>query len=247
MQKICDSIYDIIAFSNGIIYTRKKTLQNGSARVSFYGYDIKRMQNTPVTKSVYLLNKFGPEYKKIAEQLGDYVSCDADILPSKQVVVVYPSGETGFFSPTGEMTWSSDLLYQGCDAELRRKQNDLQQDNQKLHEELRQIRELVKNDAVARDTQLRKLSGQLEKLANMPVPTVPAVTPGPAPAPNSPLTPVTENTPEEYEVYIVEKGATLSVIARVYGVSVSEIKRANKLKSDLLKINQKLLIPVKKK
>lgn len=135
--------------------------------------------------------------------------------------------------------------YQSAVAELRRKQNDLQQDNQKLHEELRQIRELVKNDAVARDTQLRKLSGQLEKLASMPVPTVPAVTP--TPAPQQSLVPVTENTPEEYEVYIVEKGATLSVIARVYGVSVSEIKRANKLKSDLLKINQKLLIPVKKK
>lgn len=135
--------------------------------------------------------------------------------------------------------------YQSAVAELRRKQNDLQQDNQKLHEELRQIRELVKNDAVARDTQLRKLSGQLEKLASMPVPAVPAVTP--TPAPQQSLVPVTETTPEEYEVYIVEKGATLSVIARVYGVSVSEIKRANKLKSDLLKINQKLLIPVKKK
>lgn len=135
--------------------------------------------------------------------------------------------------------------YQSAVAELRRKQNDLQQDNQKLHEELRQIRELVKNDAVARDTQLRKLSGQLEKLASMPVPAAPAVTP--TPAPQQSLVPVTENTPEEYEVYIVEKGATLSVIARVYGVSVSEIKRANKLKSDLLKINQKLLIPVKKK
>lgn len=135
--------------------------------------------------------------------------------------------------------------YQSAVAELRRKQNDLQQDNQKLHEELRQIRELVKNDAVARDTQLRKLSGQLEKLASMPVPAAPAVTP--TPAPQQSLPPVTETTPEEYEVYIVEKGATLSVIARVYGVSVSEIKRANKLKSDLLKINQKLLIPVKKK
>ena len=135
--------------------------------------------------------------------------------------------------------------YQTAVAELRRKQNELQQDNQKLHEELRRIRELVKQDAAARDAQLRKLSDQLEKLANMPVPTAPAVVPTPAPTPQ-PLEPVTD-TPEEYEVYIVEKGATLSVIARVYGVSISDIKRANKLKSDLLKIGQKLLIPVRKK
>ena len=58
MQKIVDSVYDIIAFSNGIIFTKKRVLENGSVKVNFYGYDIKRMQKTPVTKSVYLLNKF---------------------------------------------------------------------------------------------------------------------------------------------------------------------------------------------
>lgn len=115
MQKIVDSVYDIIAFSNGIIYTKKTVLENGSVKVNFFGYDIKRMQETPVTKSVYLLNKFGAEYKKIAEQLGDYVSCDADIMSTKHTVVVYESGETGIFSPEGEMIWSSDLNYQGCE------------------------------------------------------------------------------------------------------------------------------------
>lgn len=117
MQKIVDSVFDIIAFSNGIIYTRKKMLENGSARVSFHGYDIKRMQSTPVTKSVYLLNKYGPEYKKIAEQLGDYVSCAADITPQKEVVVVFPGGEAGIFSPKGNMAWSSDLLYHNCEIQ----------------------------------------------------------------------------------------------------------------------------------
>jgi len=115
MQKIIDSVFDVIAFSNGIIYTKKTVLENGSVKVNFYGYDIKRMQKTPVTKSVYLLSKYGAGYKKIAEQLGDYVSCDADILPTKQVVVVYPSGETGIFSPEGEMLWSGDLQYHDGD------------------------------------------------------------------------------------------------------------------------------------
>ncbi len=115
MQKIVDSVYDIIAFSNGIIYTKKSVLENGAVKVNFFGYDIKRMQDTQVTKSVYLLNKYGAEYNKIAEQLGDYVSCDADIMPSKHTVVVYNSGESGMFSPSGDMVWSSDLNYQGCE------------------------------------------------------------------------------------------------------------------------------------
>ncbi|MBQ8765774.1 MAG: hypothetical protein IJZ16_03120 [Clostridia bacterium] len=116
MKKITNSIYDIIAFSNGIIYTRKTVLENGSVKVNFYGYDIKRMQNTPVTKSVYLLNKFGPEYKKISEQLGDYVSCDADITADKHTIVVYETGETGIFSSDGDMIWSCDINYHGCEV-----------------------------------------------------------------------------------------------------------------------------------
>ncbi len=125
MRKIIDSVFDVIAFSNGIIYTKKKVLDNGAVKVNFYGYDIKRMQGTPVTKSVYLLNKYGSEYKKIAEQLGDYVSCAADVTTTRQTVVVYPSGEMGIFSSDGKMVWSEDLLYHGsaicgavCDERL---------------------------------------------------------------------------------------------------------------------------------
>ena len=128
--------------------------------------------------------------------------------------------------------------YQSAVADLRRKHTELVQDNKRLHEELRQIHEQVKNDAAARDAQLRKLSAQLEKIANMPAPTV-----NPAPAPAAPRTAVAE----DYEEYIVQQGATLSEITRVYEVRVSDIMRANKLKSDRLRIGQRLLIPVKKK
>lgn len=153
----------------------------------------------------------------------------------------YLEAEIGRLRQAVNALQDENANYQSAVAELRRKQNELQQDNQKLHEELRQIRELVKGDAAARDAQLRKLSDQLDKLAKMPVPTAPSPSIG-----TERLKPVTDST-EEFEVYIVEKGATLSVIARVYGVSVADIKRANKLKSDILQINQKLLIPVKKK
>ena len=43
----------------------------------------------------------------------------------------------------------------------------------------------------------------------------------------------------------MQKGATLSVIATAYGVTVQDIKKANNLKSDVLQIGQKLKIPKK--
>jgi len=48
-----------------------------------------------------------------------------------------------------------------------------------------------------------------------------------------------------YYEHKVERGQTLSAIARAYKVSVSDIKNANKLKSDIIHIGQILLIPKK--
>ena len=43
--------------------------------------------------------------------------------------------------------------------------------------------------------------------------------------------------------YTVKKGDTLGAIARRNGTSVAALKKANRLKSDLIHINQKLTIP----
>ncbi|NOY79595.1 MAG: LysM peptidoglycan-binding domain-containing protein [Kiritimatiellaeota bacterium] len=45
--------------------------------------------------------------------------------------------------------------------------------------------------------------------------------------------------------YTVVRGDTLSAIAAAFGVAVEDIKKANKLKSDLIREGQKLMIPKK--
>ena len=64
----------------------------------------------------------------------------------------------------------------------------------------------------------------------------------PAPATTVP-TPV--SVADDYDIYEVQKGATLSVIAKAYNVTVQDIKKANNLKSDMLQVGQKLKIPRK--
>lgn len=54
--------------------------------------------------------------------------------------------------------------------------------------------------------------------------------------------PVRQQTVSGYE-HKVEYGQTLSAIAKAYGVSVSKIKEANKLKSDVIREGQVLFIP----
>ncbi len=47
----------------------------------------------------------------------------------------------------------------------------------------------------------------------------------------------------QYHFYLVRKGDTLSAIARKFGVSVEKIKKANGLKSNILRVGMKLIIP----
>lgn len=46
--------------------------------------------------------------------------------------------------------------------------------------------------------------------------------------------------------HIVKSGETLSAIAKAYGVSMSSIRKANRMKDDRVRIGQKLFIPEKK-
>ncbi len=115
--------------------------------------------------------------------------------------------------------------------EMERKLAALQESNQKLLNEVAAVKRQSAADADAHEAQLKAINSKLDKLASMPPPTVTVPTP--------------VSTEAEYDIYEVQKGATLSVIAKAYEVSVQDIKRANNLKSDMLQIGQKLKIPRK--
>ena len=116
--------------------------------------------------------------------------------------------------------------------ELERKLAVLQESNQKLLNEVAAVKRQSAADADAREAQMKAILSKIDKLAATPPPAVTVPTP--------------VSTEPEYDIYEVQKGATLSVIAKAYEVSVQDIKKANNLKSDVLQIGQKLKIPRKK-
>ncbi len=104
-------ISDIVRFSKGILFVREEKLPDDDIKVSFYAFDATENKISPITKSVYLLNKFGPAFKEIAPQLGDYVSCDAGRLPDGCTAVIYNTGEMGLFGADGALIRTGDLFY----------------------------------------------------------------------------------------------------------------------------------------
>ena len=115
--------------------------------------------------------------------------------------------------------------------ELERRISSLQETNQKLANDLAAVKRQSALDAEAHQKQMNAILSKLDQLAAAPVPTAAVPTP--------------VSTADDYEIYEVQKGATLYVIAQAYGVTVQDIKKANNLKSDVLQIGQKLKIPKK--
>ena len=115
--------------------------------------------------------------------------------------------------------------------ELERKVATLQESNQKLLNEIAALKRQAAADAASHEKQMQSILNKLDKLAATPIPTVTVPTP--------------VSAEPDYDIYEVQKGATLYVIAQAYGVTVADIKKANNLKSDMLQVGQKLKIPKK--
>ena len=122
--------------------------------------------------------------------------------------------------------------------ELERKLASLQDSNKKLLNEVAAVKSQAAADAAAHEKQMQSIINKIDKLAAML-----AATPATVPTPVS--------TEPDYDIYEVQKGATLSAIAQAYStafgktVTVQDIMKANNMKSDSLRIGQKLKIPRK--
>lgn len=118
-------------------------------------------------------------------------------------------------------------------SELQRQVKDLLAKNREMEQELQRLKRQSAAEAEAREAQLREISKQIKRLAALPPPS-----PGPTKKTH-------HGGHQKYEIFEVPKGATLSAIAKAYNVSVHSIKQANNLKSNNLRIGQKLKIPVR--
>lgn len=117
MKRILNyNIIDIVPFAKGLIFLKRDEMPDNTNKVSFFSFDAETKEITTVTKSVYLLNKFGMAYEQIASRLGDFITCDTAKLPNHHTIIIYPTGEMGHFDDKGKIVKTGDLYYSNAPA-----------------------------------------------------------------------------------------------------------------------------------
>lgn len=112
-------IVDVIGFNeNAAILVEKRPLIDPGqykASYSLVNFDTKSLE--VITKSAYLLKKFGAAFTAINTIIPNFVQCDAAVLYDRRVLVIYPNGETGIFDREGKLEWNGTFDYH--DAPIR--------------------------------------------------------------------------------------------------------------------------------
>lgn len=107
---------------------------------------------------------------------------------------------------------------------LQRQVEAAMRSSEQAAREVAELRRAISQDAEKRDKQLAKFAQKLTDAASMPQERN-----------DSPVA--------DYEEYIVQPGATLIKISKVYGIPVEAIRKANNMKSDMLRIGDRIRIP----
>lgn len=106
-------IIDVVKYTQDkiILVEKLPLLESTQYKVNYFILDLKTQEKEVITKSAYLLKKFGTPYQAISEALSGYVQCEAYTLKNRSVFTIFPNGQCGLFNSEGKIEWSKDLQY----------------------------------------------------------------------------------------------------------------------------------------
>ena len=152
------------------------------------------------------------------------------VFRTPQEAVRYYENLVGRLAQQVRSMQDENAVLAASNADLKQRTARLENDVRALSGEIAELRKQIAADAEVRKNQLNQLADKLsdspQQERRKPV--------RPEPAANS----------GEFVEHFVEKGTTLTALAKAYRVSVKDIMAANKMKKPVIYAGQKLLIPV---
>ncbi|MBO5872937.1 MAG: hypothetical protein J6Q56_01880 [Clostridia bacterium] len=113
MEKISGhKAFSIHALPDGLIfpYLIEKIEEENQYRIGYKMVSFSTGKISNVTKSIFMLTKFGSEYASFIGKIKNYLTCFSILMENGQTFVVEKDGTSTLFSGADEI-WSGKLLY----------------------------------------------------------------------------------------------------------------------------------------
>lgn len=112
MQQIfAGEIYDMIKKPGGLVFSYLEDVIDDNFLVKFKMLDADTNAVTDIAKNVYLLAKFGSNYRHAVKLVDNFITVKAINLPSGKLFLCEKSGACFLFDGDGSILWTGGILY----------------------------------------------------------------------------------------------------------------------------------------
>ncbi len=105
-------VFEILPTSNGIVFSYlNREFENGDIEVSYKMISLDSRRITDVAKNVYMVTKFGNNYKSVEKYCENYIMSKSIVLPGSRVFLLHEDGQAQLIDANGELIWSGLMVY----------------------------------------------------------------------------------------------------------------------------------------
>ncbi len=104
-------VFEVMPLQNGIIFSYLKDFVNDDIVVAYKMLSFDTGRFTDVAKNMYLITKFGNNYKAALEFCDNYITVKSILLQGGKVFLLAPNGEAQLVDTDGMPIWTGNLCY----------------------------------------------------------------------------------------------------------------------------------------
>ena len=101
----------LLPMPGGFIMATQQNAYDDKVVVAYKMVNFESGSMNPVTRNVYLLTKFGNNFKACEKQLRDYLNCKTAMLDEGRLFAVYPDGTAKILDKDARVEWQGALKY----------------------------------------------------------------------------------------------------------------------------------------
>ena len=107
-------VYEVLTAQNGILFSYCKERIDDKVVVAYKMLSFDGGSYTDVAKNVYLLTKFGTNFKAVAMLCDNYITVKSIVLPGNKIFLLQSDGTAQLLDVDTTPIWSGELTYRTC-------------------------------------------------------------------------------------------------------------------------------------